>query len=472
MQRRVRILFSSATLVALGACTAVGPDYVVPIPETPDLWANELEGALSPDPAVLAVWWEQLEDPLLNDLIERAFTDNKDLALTFSRVNEARALRGIAHANLLPDVNVNGNAGRSSSLLGGSTSNTWQVAAEMAWELDVAGGVRRAEEAANADLQAAEETLRDVRVLVAAEVAFTYVDVRNFQVRLAIAEQNIKIQSESLVLAQQRFTAGASSALDTAQASSNLATTEASVPLLVVGLRRSMHRLGVLLGQNPASLYEDLAVFTRFPVVPDQIAVGIPANLLRQRADLRASERQLAAQTARVGVAVADLYPHFYLPGSAGVGAIEGARFDSGGTTGFWNLGFGFSWNLFDFGRVRNNIDVQEERVNQALLTYEATLLEALEEVENALVSYSREGTRYSALERAVAATQISVGLSGQRYAEGIDDFQQVLDAERSLFALEDSLQISKADHAKALISLYLALGGGWQEAGEPATEQ
>jgi multidrug efflux system outer membrane protein len=315
-------------------------------------------------------------------------------------------------------------------------------------------------EAAEADLGAKQEDLHDVLVSLLAEVAVNYLDVRTFQVRLAVAEANLEAQSETYQLAQWRYEAGLSDELTVQQARYNLENTRSQIPTLRTGLEEAMNRIAVLLGEQPGKLHAELEKREPIPVTPLNVAVGVPADLLRRRPDVRQAERQLAAQTARIGVATADLYPKFTLSGSIGLEALSLNNLSSG----IWTLSGGprISWAIFKAGAIRQNIEVQSALQEQYLIAYETAVLSALEEVENALVAYAEEQQRRQSLSEATQAAQKAVELAQHKYQAGLTDFSNVLDAQRSLLSFQDQLAQSDGTVTSNLVRLYKALGGGW----------
>lgn len=456
------------SLACLAGCITVGPDYEPPVPNVPDHWHQQLTAGLSEGKSNLHTWWTTLKDPVLEGLIQRAALKNKDLELAFSRINEARAIRGIASGERYPDVNGVGSLQRqrlSEGIYGvvipplSRTDNIGVTGVDASWEIDLWGRITRSIESADASLGASVENYRDVLVLLFADVAVNYVDVRTLQARIQYAEQNVASQRGTLSLTKDRLEAKIAPELDVRQAELNLASTESLIPYLRQRLARAVHRLGVLLGEHPNALYEVLAAPAAIPRPPEQVSLGIPAEMVRQRPDLRRAERSLAAQTARIGVATAQLYPQFSLTGFF---AYEGSNdlFDSGNRA--WSFGPSLRWNLFDGGRVRNAIRVEDARTDAALVTYEQAVLRALEEVENGLVSYVEEGKRRADLARSVSAAERSVELVKTLYRAGLTNFQNVLDTERSLFNQQDALAESEGFVVKNLIHLYRALGGGW----------
>jgi NodT family efflux transporter outer membrane factor (OMF) lipoprotein len=320
-------------------------------------------------------------------------------------------------------------------------------------------------EAADAHLAAAGFSRSDVQVTLVAEVARNYTAARSFQQRLAIARQNLQAQRDGVALTRNRYRQGLTSGLEPEQAATVLAQTEAQVPALENGLQASIHHLGVLLGQLPGTLRTELAAEAPIPAVPPQVPAGLPSDLLRRRPDIRMAERRLAQATALIGVATADLFPKFSLTGSFGYeSASSGNLFTPGSSA--WSVGPAFQWRIFDAGRVRAQIRVQNARQEQALASYEKTVLMGFEEVENALVAYAKEQARNVPLRAAVASSRKSLEISRDQYANGVTSFINVLDAERSLYQTEDSLVQSDQAVAQDLIALYKALGGGWEEPG------
>jgi NodT family efflux transporter outer membrane factor (OMF) lipoprotein len=454
-------------LLLLAGCTTVGPDYVPPEMSAPPQWTAEMGGGLMAehtDLQALASWWSTLNDPILTSLLERAIEGNLDLRQARARVLEARARRGVSEAGRFPNVDASGSARliRGSEETGsGEERELYAAGFDAAWELDLFGGKRRAVEAAEAGLQASEEDLRDVLVSLTAEVALNYVEVRSFQTRLSVAKANLDAQTETYDITKWRFQAGLATQLDVEQAKYGLEQTRANIPGLQIGLEQAKNRLSVLLGQPPGSLDDALAEHKPIPVAALEVAVGVPADALRRRPDVRRAERQLAARTAQVGVATADLYPKFSLLGSIGLEALSlGNLFSADSRT--HSGGAVFSWPVFDAGAIRSNIEVQSALQEQALFQYEAAVLTALEEVENALVAYAKEQHRRASLTEGTQAAQNAVDLAQSQYSSGLIDFNNVLIAQRSLLSFQDQLAMSDGEVTSNLITLYKALGGGW----------
>jgi multidrug efflux system outer membrane protein len=343
----------------------------------------------------------------------------------------------------------------------GRQRNLFQWGFDATWELDIFGGTRRAVEAAEADLGAAEESRRDVLVTLTSEVALNYVELRGAQCRLRIARENIDAQRDTLELTGQRYRAGFIGELDVAQATAQLATTQSQVPLLETAVRQAIYQLSVLVGEPPGTLLAELEPENPLPVAPPAVPLGMPSDLLRRRPDIRVAERQLAAATARIGQATADLFPKFNLTGSIGPQASD-IRHILDANSLAWSVGPGVSWPIFDGGRIRANIAVQDARTQQALATYHKTVLTALQDVENALIAYGNERERYVALTSAEQANTLAVELSNDLYVRGLGAFLNVLDSQRALYASQDALVQSEIIAITDLISLYKALGGGW----------
>jgi NodT family efflux transporter outer membrane factor (OMF) lipoprotein len=455
------------TMVLLQGCATVGPDYVPPTASAPTQWSTEMPGGLAGKPAdvkTLGQWWTTLNDPTLMSLVDRALQGSLDLRQASARVREARARRGISAAERFPTLNASGAIAKTKSgeITGtGQENELYTAGFDASWEIDVFGGVRRSVEAAEAGLQASVEDLRDVLVTLLAEVALNYVEVRSLQTRLSVAEANRGAQAKTLQLVQLNVAAGEVSQLDLEQARSNLETTQSQIPTLETQLAQAKNRLAVLLGQTPGALNAELSKHQPVPVPPPEVAVGVPADVLRRRPDVRRAERELAAQTARVGVATTDLYPKFTLLGSIGLEALSFPSLFSGASA-LYTLGPHMRWNLFDAGRIRQNIEVQTARQEQALIAYEAAVLSALQDVEDALIAYGKEMIRRQSLLAAEHATRRTVEIAQNRYLAGESDFLSVLDAQRSLLTIQDQLAASNAQVTTNVISLYKALGGGW----------
>jgi NodT family efflux transporter outer membrane factor (OMF) lipoprotein len=463
-------------LLLIGGCT-VGLNYQRPDLAVPSAWNEAYEDGVGSRSPELTQWWTAFNDPLLNSLIERAVRSNLDLRLAEARVREARALRGVTASGAWPTIDVSGSytrsrtsenalpqggGGTSPSVGGNLQGNLYRTGFDASWEIDLFGGVRRRVEAVDAGIEASVEDRRDALVTLLGDVAKNYIDLRGFQRRIAVARANLKSQQDTLHLTKVRFQAGLASDLDVAQAEAQFNTTAAQIPTLESFLKQAAHRLAVLVGLEPGALSAELSGEGEIPALPPEVLIGLPSELLRRRPDIRRVERQLAAATAQIGAATADLFPKFSLTGAGGLQSISASDWFTGGSR-FWSVGPTIRWPLFDAGRIRANIEVRNAQQEQALRQYEKTILTALEDVENSLVNYSREQARHRSLTEAVAANRRAVEMANELYLKGLNDFLNVLDTQRSLLASENDLAQSEAAMAANLVSLYKALGGGWE---------
>ncbi|MGZ5729581.1 MAG: efflux transporter outer membrane subunit, partial [Burkholderiales bacterium] len=443
--------------------------YVEPRLDMPAAWSRAYAGSQEltvSERAALGEWWRELGDATLSRLIEQALQSSNDLRIAQARLREARGRRALAGAQRFPTVTASATASqiRSSGEIGNGRSMTTELYSagfDASWEPDVFGGVRRGIEAAQADLEASQATLYSTEVSLVAEVALNYVEVRAFQARLAIARDNLASQSETLQLTQWRTEAGLATSLDVEQARADREQTRSQIPSLETGLAEAQHRIAILLGLAPGALSATLAAPAPIPTVSERIAVGIPADTLRQRPDVRAAERRLAAETARIGQTEAARYPSLALSGSIGLEALTLGGIGAGDAL-TRALVASIGGVVFDAGRLRQQVEIQSAIQEQALVSYQAAVLTALEDVENALVSLANSREREGALISATEAARNAALLARDRYASGLTDFQTLLIAERTVRLLEDSLATTQADSASALIQLYKALGGGW----------
>lgn len=468
--RRLSPLLAALLMLLAAGCVSVGPDYEAPELTVPATWQEGADPALVPAEEEVACWWTLFDDPLLEQLIAMGEQSNLDLRIAVARVKEARARLGVAAGENWPAVDAAGSAIRQRSSENSlstvsATENVYNAGLDASWEVDLFGRISRSVEAARADYQASEEDRVDVLISLYAEIARTYFDVRTAQARLAAAEGNLISQRQVLELTRSRFRNGLATGLDVAQAERVLAASEAAVPPLRIDLTRAINSIAVLLGSPPGALFAELSEPAPIPVPPAQVAVGVPADLLRQRPDIRRAERQLAAQTARIGIATADLYPRLSLSGSFAFEALEGGDLFKSGSRAF-AFGPTVRWLLFDGKRVRNQIKVEDARTEQALYQYEQTMLNALNEAENAMTQYLQQRDTLAALERSQQAGRRSVKLATGLYKDGLSDFQNVLDAQRALFEIENQLAAARGDTVINLVQLYKAIGGGWNPAG------
>ena len=479
---------SFATLLLfllLTGCT-VGPNYKRPQVSVPQQWTVAPARGTSTNPPETDAWWLSFQDPELNSLITRAVDRNLDLKLALERVQEARAARGIARSGYFPTIEADvsatrlrggfnqgvirvvpssNNANGSASLISPFETNVFQGSLSLSWELDVFGGIRRAVEAATADVVAAEDNRRDVLVILLGDVGRAYAQLRGFQRQLEIANKNIETQQDTLELTATRAKAGLATELDVSRAAAQVESTKAVVPTLLSGIDVSIHRLSVLLGEEPGALRSELQKASPIPVAGPSVEVGLPSDLLERRPDIARAEAELAAATARIGVAKADLFPRFFLTGTAGRQATQLHDLTLG-LGNFYSIGPSMSLPLFTGGRIRANIALQTSRQREALISYEAVILTALEEVENALVDYSEEQERRDLLSRAVEQSQLAVDLAAEQYRAGLVDFLSVLEAQGELYSNEAQLVQSQTSVTTDVIALYRALGGGWSAGG------
>jgi outer membrane protein, multidrug efflux system len=472
--------FAIAGLIFLAGGCSVGPNYQKPDLPVPAAWQEAQQKGVDTRSAELAQWWSTFNDPLLNSLVERAVQSNLDVRLAEARIREARATRAVIASGAWPTVNVSGSYTRNRAsengiaVPGGGAviapsgggvnldQNFYQSGFDANWEIDVFGRVRRSVEAADATVEATVEDRRDVLVTLLGEVARNYIDLRGFQRRLAVARGNLKTQQDTLELTQVRFQAGLASDLDVAQQEAQLNTTAAQIPTLESALKQAAYGLDVLLGLQPGTLWNELAKETEIPNLPPEVLVGLPSELLRRRPDIRRAERQLAAATAQVGAATADLYPKFSLTGTVGLQSISASDWFTRGSR-FWSVGPTITWPVFDAGRIRANIEIRNAQQEQALTQYEKSVLSAFQDVETSLVNYANEQARYRSLTDAVAANRRAVAMANELYIRGLNDFLNVLDTQRSLYVTENDLAQSQATMATNLVALYKALGGGWE---------
>ncbi len=462
-------LCTAGCLCLFIGCKPVGIDYTAPETNVPDIWANKLIEAEQNDDG-LTNWWQSFNDPMLNELIEESLVNNLDIRSALSRIDEARYLRAIAAGEKAVQVNASGFYRQAKAseygleaVPGASThrQNLHNVGLDASWELDVFGRIRRTVESADAVYQATIEDHHDVEVMLSAELASVYVNIRTLQARLYYAQENVKIQNDTLNLTLDRFKAQIVPEIDVRQAELNLARTESAIPALELQIEQAIYSLSVLLGREPMYLREKLADARPMPQPMDVLAIGMPADVVRLRPDIRRAERFLAAQTAKVGVATAQMYPSFSLSGSF---AFEGTQLKHLGyeDSRKWAWGPTVNWSLFNGDRLKNNISAEKARTEQALIEYQSIVLRSLQEVEGSLVAFSKEKSRKEIVSRSVEAAKKSVKLVGDLYKSGLTDFQNVLDTEKSLFEQQDAYASSSGLVLQNLISVYRSAGGGW----------
>jgi NodT family efflux transporter outer membrane factor (OMF) lipoprotein len=464
----------------------VGPNYSPPQEHMPATWVAPPTTRASitvQEPLQVEKWWTTFQDPELDSLVRRAVQSNLDVKLAAERIRAARATICIAGSTLLPFFNGNGAythslnaANRTTLTLPSGKTRTfdakaqdfWTGGFDASWEIDIFGGIRRGVEAATANYEATVEDRRDVLVSLLGELATDYVQLRGFQQQVKIGQENLTAQQRTLQATRENKDIGRGTGLDVANSEAEVAGTGASVANFQSLVQQQIYAISVLLGEEPATLLEELSTESQIPIAPPLVPVGLPSELLRRRPDIRRAERQLAAATANIGVAVSDLFPHLGLNGSVSVG---GSRFSN---LGNWDnrvlsIGPSFNWAIFDSGAIWSNIEVSNAAQAQALLTYRKTILTALQDVETSLTAYAQEQQRRALLADAVAANQRAVAFAIELWNAGTKDFLNVLVTQESLFGAQNALVQSNQAVATDLVAIYKALGGGW-EVGEPST--
>jgi multidrug efflux system outer membrane protein len=463
----------------IAGCRAVGPDYVAPKLSVPASFAEapgHNSGQASAAPFVDEAWWKNFEDTTLDALIAEALKSAPDLAEAQARVREARALRGIAGADRYPTADATGeytrNLGSDNVPTGvppgglgpGIHSNLWQAGFDASWEIDIFGGIRRSIEAADANYQAVVEDRADVTLTLLAEVARDYIDLRGAQRRIEVAQKNLAIERDLLALTQSLLTAGLAPQQDLLRAEAQVRDIQAAIPEFETDERAAAYRIAALIARPFAEVSAELSVPHPIPQSASEVPVGLPSELIKRRPDVRAAERRIAAANARIGVAQADLYPHFSLTGVAGIESLSFSSFGNA-SSGYYQIGPGITWRIFDAGKIRFRVQAESARSAAATAAYERSVLDAFRDVETALVSYANTKVRRNELAAESAADDKATDIAKLLYARGVESFLPVLDAERSLYAADDALAQSERDSALALIALYKSLGGGWPSA-------
>jgi multidrug efflux system outer membrane protein len=464
-------------LCLLQGC-AVGPNYHRPQAAVPPQWTTTATRGTAPgvEPQT-DLWWKSFQDAELDSLIQRAVKANYDLKLATARVIEERAAKGVAKADFYPQISAsalgthfrqftiapipNKSTGTVTPTPFSFETNDYQGLFDAAWEIDIFGRIRRSVEAARGDLAASEQDRRNVLITLLGDIGQNYANLRGFQLRLTIAEQNITVAEEALKLTKALVQGGQASERDVAQAQAQLESVRSQVPALQSNIAVAAHRLAVLLGEQPGALDGELVSRAPVPVAPPQIPVGLPTDLLERRPDIQRAEAELAAATARIGQAKADYFPRLMLLGTAGRQATQ-LHDLTAGLGNIFSVGPSLSVPLFTGGRIRANVAIQEARTKEAFDTFQSTVLTSLEETEDALTTYANEQDRRDRLDAAVHASQTALDLAEVQYRAGLADFLTVLDSERDLYTNQDLLAQSQTAIATDLVSLYKALGGGW----------
>ncbi len=457
----------SVTVVASGC--KVGPDYLRPAAPVSHEYIDAEDPRLLPEPDPHCAWWVAFNDPALNQLIEATHQQNLTLRAAGMRILEARARLGVARGNKFPQLQeAFAEYGRVN--LSTATAivfpvqdfDNWGTGFNAAWELDFWGRFERAIEASEAGLDANVENYDDILVILLGEVARTYVQMRTFEERLRLAEENVRIQKDTLALVQDKFDNGAVSELDVHQARQNLKQTEALMPLFRTGVRQSNNALCTLVGIAPRNLLGELGAGAPIPSTPPTVAVGIPGELLSRRPDVRRAERLLASQSAKIGVATADLYPRIGITGTIQVEAESlSDLFSSNAFAGL--IGPGLRWNILNYGRILNSIRAEDAVFQRLAYEYQQTVLNANQEVEDAIVAFLNSQDRVGSLEESVKSAESSLKLVVDQYRLGTTDFNRVFLQQTELVRQQDQLAEARGERAGNLITVYKALGGGWQ---------
>ncbi|MDU8418236.1 TolC family protein [Pseudomonas syringae] len=458
-----KVFIPSLLVMALAACT-VGPDYQAPV-TAPAKLASAAQGNYDRS-KVDRVWWQQFEDPTLNKLVARSLDGNRDLRVAFARLKSARAIRDDVANDVMPVVTSRASSDIGKGQQPGITerrvnSERYDLGLDMAWEVDLFGRIQRQLEASDADQDAAEANLYQLQVTLIAEVVDAYGQLRGAQLREAIARDNLKNQQSSQDVTTQLRDAGVGNELDVVRAEARLAAVEATVPQLQAEQARQRNRIATLLGERPENLSVDLSP-SKLPAIAKALPIGDPTQVLRNRPDIRAAERQLAASTARIGVATADLFPRVSLSGFLGFTAGRGSQIGSSAARA-WSLGPSITWAAFDLGSVRAQIRSADADAEGALANYEQQVLLALEESENAFSDYDKRQQRLVSLMRQSDASGSAARLASVQYREGTADFLVLLDAERERLAAEDAQAQAEIELYRGIVAIYKALGGGWQ---------
>lgn len=459
----------AALLFLLAGCIKLGPDFVKPKALLDNKWIETNSPQVKTEPADKTDWWSVFSDPVLNSLVETGYRQNLSLQIAGIRILQSRARLGIAVGSQYPQQqDLFG--GYSREQMSDNTAITriedsfdrWSTGFDAAWEVDIWGRFRRGVESANADLGASIASYDDILLSLVAEIASTYVQIRTFERRLVVARENVVIQQGSLEIADARFQGGAVTELDVSQATALLRDTQSTIPPLQASLEQARNALSILLGRPPGEVRMVLQNPRPIPTAPADVAVGIPAELLRRRPDIRRAELEAAAQSAQIGVARADLFPAFALVGTIAFEAEDAGKLFWGSSLA-GSVGPSFRWPILNYGRLRDNVRVQDARFQELIVSYQDTVLQAQRDVEDALAAFLRSGEQVRLLSESVAASRRAVDLALIQYREGQSDYQRVLDTQKDLVDRQDALITSKGEVPRNLVAVYKALGGGWE---------
>jgi len=454
--------------LSLSGCMTVGPDYETPKNSIKEdaKWSNGSKADFSSETPSAETWWKVFNDPLLNEMIETAKKNNYDIKIAIAAVAEARARLGLSKSDGGLNVGATGQVSRNGTPANaiqpnGSIDDSYGVGMDASWEIDVFGRIRRQVESATAEYVATAEDRNDVMITLYAQVATTYFEIRSLQASLKAVKSNVEAQEKIYKLTKDKFDNGITNKLDVAQASLVLATTRTAIPSLEIRLTNALNSISVLLGERPPGTFRTrLEKVIDIPLVPGNVAVGIPANILRQRPDVRRAERLLAAQVAKIGIAEAEIYPTFSLNGSINYATDSNALFSSD-TRGF-SFGPAMRWDILRGGKIKSQIAVEDARSLQALYRYEQTILRALNEVENSMTAFILQRVEMQAQKQAYDAAKESLDLSLELYSQGLTDFQNVQQSQTQFLEVDQALAGAKGESAKNLVQVYKSIGGGW----------
>jgi len=461
----------------VSGCALVGPDFFTPYAPEKAAWTDAASPAISQRTEPAIEWWKRLNDPVLNELVAIALQQNLTLQIAAVRIFEARAQLGIVLGDRFPQSQkvgfgysyekVSKNVGLTKTISKLDPSfdphlQAWSAGFDASWELDIWGQVRRGIQAATANLVAQVADYDDVRVTLVGDVATAYVTIRALQAEIALARANVKTQRESLDITNLRFKDGVTTELDVQEATVLLNTTSAEIPALQADLAKAENALALLLGMPAGDVHSAVRQPRAIPNPPAKIGVGIPADLLRRRPDIRAAEMRAAAQSAQIGIAEAELYPQFGITGQIGFKASDFATlFTSASLTGLINPGI--TWNFLNYGRIKNNVRVQDARYQETIVQYQQTVLKAYKETQDALVAFLKAKEEVVYLTRAATAAKKAMGIANDQYKEGTADYSRVLNAQTAVLHTQQRLTQARASVVTNLIAIYKALGGGWE---------
>jgi NodT family efflux transporter outer membrane factor (OMF) lipoprotein len=469
-----RVAVGAIALLAAGGCR-VGPDYRPPEAPLAESWVDSNHARLRGDPLDSFAWWASFDDPVLNGLIDEVRQQNLTLRHAGTRILEARAVLGGVRGNLAPQeqmavgglqhthISRNSPGQALASILQRNDYDQWTVGVAAAWELDFWGRYQRAITAASAEVDAAVENHNDVEVLLLAETAHTYLQVRTLEYRFDLAKQNVAIQRDTLEITEARARAGRGTELDALQAKSSLKETQALLPALEAQHRIAGNRLCILLGIPPRDLGSRMGRTARIPMPQAELAIGVPADLLRRRPDIRRAERELAAQSERIGIAATEFYPHLSISGNVGLDALDLSKLYSPRS---WAVAVGpsFHWNILNYGRIHNSVRLQEARYQSLVLAYQNAVLKADEEAENAIIRYLSTHDRVALLQSGVESAQLAVNHALEAYRLGVLDFDRLYLLETQLVIKQDSVAVAQGELAQSLVAVYKSMGGGWEQ--------